>query len=69
MDSLPDKTDEMIMVGDFNLWADAEENTDFKMFKTLMNAHDLEQVINKLTYRNGYILDHFYMNQYETSIM
>ena len=68
MDSLPDKTDEMIIVGDFNLWADAEENTDFKMFETLMNAYGLEQVINKPTHRNGHILDHLYINQYETSM-
>ena len=29
MDSVPDKTDEMIIVVDFNIWADAEDNADF----------------------------------------
>ena len=41
MDKATEKCDTIIAAGDFNLWAEDTNNTDFARFRTLMNSSRL----------------------------
>ena len=45
MDALPDKDEELIVVGDFNVWDDASKDPDAKILRKLMSAYGLTQIV------------------------
>ena len=68
MDKATEKCDTIIAAGDFNLWAEDTNNTDFARFRTLMNSYGLSQKVDEITHRNGHILDHIYSNEYQIDL-
>ena len=49
--------EDIIYVGDFNLWIDALDNSDAAAFGDLLESYNLKNIVNKPTYRSGHILD------------
>ena len=45
MDTLPDRDEKLIVVGDFNGWDDVTKDPDAKILRTLMNAYGLTQIL------------------------
>ena len=68
MDKTIDKCDSIIAVGDFNVWAEDPNNTDFVKLRTLMNSYGLTQKVQEVTHRNGHILDQIYSNEYQIDL-
>jgi exonuclease III len=68
LDEISDKTEELIIVGDFNIWTDVQGNKDAKKLSTLMSAYGLTQLITESTHRGGHTLDHVYINQQTTNL-
>ena len=62
IDGIFHKGDMLILVGDFNVWVDKEDDRDRKRLLTLMNAYGFTQLIQEPTHRNGHTLDHIYAN-------
>ena len=62
MDKLSERVEELLVVGDFNVWADAVDDPDTKSLMTLMNAYGLTQIVSEPTHREGHTLDHIYVN-------
>ena len=67
LDSVYHKGDEVILVGDFNVWIE-QSNTDSEKLRKLMNAYGLEQVVKEPTHTAGHILDHVYVNECQMEI-
>ena len=63
MDELMNKGETMMIVRDFNIWADDEVNSDTTKFLTLMNVYGLTQMIDKPTQIAGHTLDHLYIDK------
>ena len=62
------KGDKVIIVGDFNVWVDVQDNTDTKRLLTLMNAYGFTQLIHEPTHVGGHTLDHVYANESEIKL-
>ena len=62
MDFLNDISECLIVLGDFNIWIDIENNQEAKLITTLMSAYGLSQMIFEQTHRQGHTLDHVYAN-------
>ena len=58
----------VIVMGDFNIWAEQNWNTDVTAVFNLMHAYGLEQLINEATHIKGHTLDHVYANTLQISI-
>ena len=63
IDSLFDKAEIIMIVGDFNVWFDEEGNADAKQLETIMSAYGLSQLVSNPTIKSGHILDHVYINE------
>ena len=63
MDELSDQPSEVVVMGDFNVWIEEEDDSDSKKLLTLMNAQGLSQLIDKPTHQDGHTLDHLYINK------
>ena len=61
LDSIFHKGDIMIVVGDFNIWAEMSVANTQKVMN-LMNAYGLTQTIKESTHEEGHTLDHVYYN-------
>ena len=68
LDEIFDKADVVIIVGDFNVWAEMEDNVDAKRLAKLMNAYGLTQLIKDPTHIDGHTLDHLYVNEEQMRI-
>ena len=68
VDGIFHKGDILILVGDFNVWVDIEEDRDRKRLLTLMNAYGFNQLIQEPTHRNGHTLDHIYANKFQMDL-
>ena len=68
MDKLLNKGEMMLVVGDFNVWTDIEENSEAQKLTTMMSACGLSQIVSEPTHREGHTLDHVYVNEYELEI-
>ena len=68
LDEIFDKADVVIIVGDFNVWAEMEDNVDAKRLAKLMNAYGLTQLIKEPTHLDGHTLDHLYVNEEQMRI-
>ena len=55
----------LLIVGDFNVWADDQEDNDNVVLTDLMNSFGLIQKIGDPTQRSGHTLDHMYLNPYQ----
>ena len=64
-----DKADTIIVMGDFNVWVDIEDNIDTKKLLNLMHGYGLSQLVHEPTHKCGHTLDHVYVNvlQLETN--
>ena len=62
------KGDIIMLVGDFNIWVDVEDNADAIKFLNCMNSYGLTQFIHEPTHRNGHTLDHVYLNDMQFKI-
>ena len=49
----------LIIVGDFNLHADDQADTDYSKFADVLSCHDLQQLVTSPTHRLGHTLDLF----------
>ena len=67
MDSVFHKGDQVIIVGDFNVWIE-QSSTESAMLRTMMNAHGLDQVVKEPTHIAGHTLDHVYVNECQVNI-
>ena len=67
MDAVFHKGDITIVVGDFNVWIDVEDDIDTRRLLTLMNAYGLNQLIKVPTHVAGHTLDHVYVNEQQIS--
>ena len=65
MDKILNKGEIMLLVGDFNVWVDCEDDADATKLSTLMNAYGLTQIIQEATHREGHTLDHIYVNSFQ----
>ena len=65
MDKMLNRGEMMLVMGDFNVWADVEDNIEAQKLATLMNACGLRQMVQESTHRGGHILDHIYANEFE----
>ena len=68
IDEIFQKGDTIIIVGDFNVWVDVQEDKEAIMLLNLMNGYGLTQLIHESTHRGGHTLDHVYVNQCQVSI-
>ena len=62
------KSDSLIVLGDFNVWADVENNTKTIKVSTIMNSFGLTQLVYGSTHTGGHTLDHVYANLFEVDI-
>ena len=62
------KGDSTVIVGDFNVWVDDEEDQDAKKLLTLMSTYGLNQLVHEPTHRGGHTLDHIYINEFQIQI-
>ena len=68
MDKLSERVEELLVVGDFNVWADAADDQDTKSLMKLMNAYGLTQIVSEPTHREGHTLDHNYINPHGLAV-
>ena len=68
IDKLVLSADSLIIMGDFNVWAEDKENNDSLKLHNLMCTFGLEQFIDEPTHNAGHILDHVYANPFQISI-
>ena len=62
------KADILILVGDFNVWVDIEDDIDSKKLMNVMNAYGFSQLVHEPTHICGHTLDHVYVNQYQIEL-
>ena len=55
----------LLVVGDFNVWADVDGDKEAENLLDLMNAYGMMQQIHEPTHREGHTLDHVYVNPYQ----
>ena len=63
LDKMIFKGDVALIVGDFNVWVEMEEEANANKLQTLMNAYGLSQHVREPTHRNGHTLDQIYFNE------
>jgi exonuclease III len=65
MEKLFKISDTLLVMGDFNVWADRADDKDAEKLCQLMNGYGLTQMVEEPTQRSGHTLDHIYLNQYQ----
>ena len=68
MDKLSNVGDSLLLVGDFNVWADNRDDKHVKMLEDLLSAYGLIQTVEGPTHRSGHTLDHIYINPYQLDV-
>ena len=68
MEKIYKKGDAAVLVGDFNVWVDVEDNAEANKLLTLMNAYGLNQIVQEPTHRSGHTLDQIYVNDMQVTI-
>ena len=68
LENVFEKSDILIIVGDFNVWVDVEDNLDAKKLLKEMGAYGFTQIIEEPTHRCGHTLDHVYVNLYQMNL-
>ena len=62
------KGDAVMVVGDFNVWVNVEDDTNGKKLLTMMNGYGLNQQVLYPTHRGGHTLDQIYVNEFQLNI-
>ena len=60
--------DALLVVGDFNVWVEVEDNRNGKELTTLMSSLGLNQQVLEPTHREGHTLDHVYVNEFQLNV-
>ena len=68
MEKIVFKGDAALIVGDFNVWVDIEDDKNATSLGTLMNAYGLNQLVQEPTHRSGHTLDQIYVNEFQGDI-
>ena len=68
MDKTTSKGEVFLVVGDFNVWMEIEEDQDAKRLMLLMSSFGLTQKVEGPTHRDGHTLDHVYVNEFQLEI-
>jgi endonuclease/exonuclease/phosphatase (EEP) superfamily protein YafD len=68
LDKTVDNNKELVVVGDFNVWADVEDDRDYLRLLSVMNSFGLSQLIHEPTHKSGHTLDHVYINQHSLTL-
>ena len=68
MERIFDNNEELLVVGDFNVWAEVENDRDVKRLSSVMSAYGLTQIIEEPTHRSGHTLDHVYINEHSMTL-
>ena len=68
MDKTTNRGEMFIVLGDFNVWIEIEDNQDARELTLLMNTFGLTQKVNGPTHRGGHTLDHVYVNEFQMEI-
>ena len=62
------KGDVMLIVGDFNVWVDVEENAEANQLISLMSTYGLNQIVEEPTQEKGHTLDQVYVNECQLEV-
>ena len=62
------KGDAVMVVGDFNVWVDVEDDINARELLTMMGGFGLNQQIQEPTHRCGHTLDQIYLNNFQLNI-
>ena len=62
------KGDAIMVVGDFNVWVDVEDDMNGKDLLKIMNSYGLNQQVVYPTHRGGHTLDQIYVNEFQLNI-
>ena len=62
------KGDAVMVVGDFNVWVDVEDDINGKGLLEMMNGYGLSQQVLYPTHRGGHTLDQIYLNEFQLNI-
>ena len=68
MDKTSRNGEELLVVGDFNVWVERQDDQDAKRLILLMNTYGLTQKVKYPTHREGHTLDHVYVNDFQLEI-
>ena len=68
LDKTVDNNKELVVVGDFNVLADIEDDRDYLRLLSVMNSFGLSQLIHEPTHKSGHTLDHVYINQHSLTL-
>ena len=60
--------DALLLVGDFKIWVDVEDDVKGKQLVTMMEAFGLSQQVHEPTQRIGHTLDHVFVNEFQLAI-
>ena len=60
--------DALMLVGDFNVWVDIEDDEKGKQLLTLMQSYGMNQLIREQTHRGGHTLDQLYVNEFQLQV-
>ena len=63
-----DNNEELLVVGDFNVWAEVENDRDVKRLFSVMSAYGLIQIIGEPTHRSWHTLDLVYINKHSMTL-
>ena len=58
----------MLIVGDFNVWVDVEENAEANQLISLMSTYGLNQIVEEPTQEKGHTLDQVYVNECQLEV-
>ena len=68
MEKILFKGDALLVVGDFNVWVDVEDDPNANKLLTLMHAYGLNQQVQEPTQRSGHTLDQVYLNEFQLQV-
>ena len=60
--------DALLVVGDFNVWVECEDDRNGKELTTLMGSFGLNQLVLEPTHREGHTLDQVYVNEFQLNV-
>ena len=68
IDRISLKCEAVMIVGDFNVWVEEEEDPNSKQLLKLMSSYGLTQQILEPTHRGGHTLDQVYVNKFQVNV-
>lgn len=68
IDRISLKCEAVMIIGDFNVWVDEEDDPNSKQLLTLMSSYGLTQQVLEPTHRGGHTLDQIYVNKFQVNV-